>query len=172
MEPLIVDTPKLPLSKGHVAILKFPFPIVIVHLLPLRRGQPLYRGQRQLVPCREAPLYKGQRTHPQLVPCREAPLYKGQRTHPQLIPCKEAPLHSSWFLFQKHFEEHTRACFEASVQPGKGTDPPFFPRDCNHRSYVDITCRNLLLCLQTNFHKGIGVTREVYFAKTELFFYM
>ena len=58
---------------------KFPLPIVIVQLLPPRRGQPLSKGQRthpQLVPCREAPLYKGQRTHPQLVPYREAPLYK------------------------------------------------------------------------------------------------
>ena len=64
-------------------------------LVPCREA-PLYKGQwtyPQLVPCREAPLYKGQWTCPQLVPCREAPLYKGQWTYPQLVPCREAPLY-------------------------------------------------------------------------------
>ena len=42
-----------PLNKGQVVSPKFTLLIVIVHLLPLRRGQPLSKGQRT---CREAPL--------------------------------------------------------------------------------------------------------------------
>ena len=104
----------------------------MLYLLPPRRGQPLYKGraclstrdkgQRTYLPCREAPLYKGQRTRPQLVPCREAPLYKGQRTRPQLVPCREAPLYKG-----QRTRPQLVPCREAPLYKGQRTRPQLVP---------------------------------------------